>query len=164
MKVLIIFFDFLNDPKKFLSKSDLNTYFKFFQFLCNFWFNTVCTFEKISDFFLNCEIFTLHKPFFWVSTSIIGFEFKTNDFLFESNNIVSRFTNFNIEIDVWSSIIELKKMKSREIWKQRCTLRWAQWNLSGFEFKFDDTLIPDFPHNIGRSLAQLNFFVAPWSC
>ena len=54
-------------------------------------------------------MFTLHKPFFRVSTSIIGLEFKTNDFLFESNNIVSRFIYFNIEIDVWSSIIELKK-------------------------------------------------------
>ena len=40
---------------------------------------------------------------------------------------------------------------------QWCLLGWAQWNLSSFEFKFDDAR--DFPHNIRIRLAQLKKFL-----
>ena len=42
-------------------------------------------------------------------------------------------------------------------WNMVCKVGWAPWNLSCFEFKFDDTT--DFPHNTRTRLARLNFFL-----
>ena len=43
-----------------------------------------------------------------------------------------------------------------------CELGWAQWNLSRFEFKFDNAKLSLWYKN---KICQINFlFVAPWRC
>ena len=59
-----------------------------------------------------------------------------------------------------TQVRKLLVQKSNKNIQHVCTLGWAQWNLSCFEFKFQD-----FPHNIRIRLARSNFFVvASWRC